>query len=69
MIANTGCQVKWNPDFFEDKEPYKMTQVSFSFRSILMLRNSLGGLCGIGLELWSMSDSIYFDNLLIVGSI
>ena len=44
MIANTGCQVKWNPDFFEDKEPFKMTQVRFSFRSISMLRNSLVGL-------------------------
>ena len=44
MIANTGCKGKWNTDFFEDKEPFKMTQVRFSFRSISMLRNSLVGL-------------------------
>ena len=44
MIANMGCEVKWNPEFFEDKESFKMTQVRFSFRSISMLRNSLVGL-------------------------
>merc|ERR1712013_313109 len=54
MIANPGYQGKWkpamipNPDFFEDKEPFKMTPIS-----------------GVGLELWSMSDNIYFDNFLI----
>ena len=58
MIANPGYQGKWkpalipNPDFFEDKEPFKMTPVS-----------------GVGLELWSMSDNIYFDNFLITDNL
>merc|ERR1712203_1171652 len=41
-----------NLDFFEDKEPFKMTPVS-----------------GVGLELWSMSDNIYFDNFLITDNL
>ena len=37
MIANPGYQGKWkpalipNPDFFEDKEPFKMTPVRSAF--------------------------------------
>ena len=42
MIANPGYQGKWkpalipNPDFFEDKEPFKMTPVRFPFHSVLI---------------------------------
>eukprot|EP00493_Phyllostaurus_siculus_P022406 UN22738 len=54
MISNPSYKGKWkprnipNPDFFEDKEPYKMTSIA-----------------ALGLELWSMSDNIHFDNFLI----
>ena len=73
MIANPGYQGKWkpalipNPDFFEDKEPFKMTPVRFLFHSYLdeNMKTHLGTFSGVGLELWSMSDNIYFDNFLI----
>ena len=44
MIANPGYQGKWkpalipNPDFFEDKEPFKMTPVRLPFIFILRRR-------------------------------
>ena len=47
MIANPGYQGKWkpalipNPDFFEDKEPFKMTPVRFLFKSYLMRKRKL----------------------------
>ena len=73
MIANPGYQGKWkpalipNPDFFEDKEPFKMTPVRFLFHFYLdeNMKTHLGTFSGVGLELWSMSDNIYFDNFLI----
>lgn len=55
MIENTNYQGKWqprkipNPDFFEDKNPFA----------------SLTRFSGVGLELWSMTDQIYFDNFII----
>ena len=55
MIANPKYQGKWeprkiaNPDYFEETNPFK----------------SLTAFSGIGLELWSMTDNIYFDNFLI----
>ena len=63
MIANTGCQGKWNPDFFEDKEPFKMTQVRFSIH--FNEQTEIQVISWVGLELWSMSDNTSFDNLLI----
>uniref|UniRef100_A0A1B6DDQ8 Calnexin n=1 Tax=Clastoptera arizonana TaxID=38151 RepID=A0A1B6DDQ8_9HEMI len=54
MIENPNYQGKWspariaNPEFFEDKEPYKMTPIY-----------------AVGLELWSMSNQILFDNFII----
>ena len=63
MIANTGCQGKWKPDFFGDKEPLKMTQVRFSFH--FNEENEIQIFNWVGLELWSMSDNTSFDNLLI----
>jgi calnexin len=55
MIDNINYQGKWeprkipNPDFFEDNDPF----------------SSLTSFSGIGLELWSMNDNIYFDNFII----
>jgi len=55
LIDNPNYQGKWeprkipNPDYFVDNDPFKSI-VSFS---------------AIGLELWSMTDDIYFDNFLI----
>ena len=40
-----------NPDYFEDKQPFKMTPIA-----------------AIGLELWSMSNEILFDNFIITDS-
>ena len=55
LIENTNYQGKWepkkipNPDFFEDLDPF----------------SSLTSFAGIGLELWSLTDNIYFDNFII----
>ena len=55
MIDNPSYQGKWeprripNPDYFEDADPF----------------SSLESFSAIGLELWSMTDNIYFDNFLI----
>jgi calnexin len=55
MIANPAYQGKWeprkiaNPDYFEEKNP---------FSKLTTFEN-------VGLELWSMTDNIYFDNFLI----
>ncbi|XP_056372994.1 calnexin [Hyla sarda] len=54
MIDNPSYQGIWkprkipNPDFFEDKEPFKMTPFH-----------------AMGLELWSMTADIFFDNFII----
>lgn len=37
-----------NPDYFEDKEPFKMTPIA-----------------AVGLELWSMTPDILFDNFIV----
>jgi calnexin len=55
MISNPKYQGKWeprkiaNPEYFEETNPFK----------------SLTSFSSIGLELWSMTDNIYFDNFLI----
>jgi calnexin len=55
LIANPNYQGKWearrieNPEFFEEKNPF----------------SALTTFSAIGLELWSMTDQIYFDNFLI----
>ena len=55
MIDNANYQGKWeprkiqNPEYFEEENPFSKFS-SFS---------------AIGLELWSMTDNIYFDNFLI----
>jgi len=55
MIDNPSYQGIWeprkipNPDFFEDKEPF-YSFVPFS---------------AVGLELWSMTENIHFDNFII----
>lgn len=55
LIANPNYQGKWeprkipNPDFFEDNNPFV----------------SLRPFYAVGLELWSMTDNIYFDNFII----
>lgn len=79
MIPNPAFKGIWkprkipNPNFFEDKHPYKMTPIvsflqsanavlfkmSCSFASVLFFQRALG------LELWSMSADIAFDNFYI----
>jgi len=55
MIENSNYQGKWeprkisNPEYFEETNPFSKL-TSFS---------------AIGLELWSMTDNIYFDNFII----
>jgi len=54
LTDNPNYKGKWkprripNPDFFEDKNPFKMTDIA-----------------AVGLELWSMSNMILFDNIII----
>jgi len=54
MIDNPNYSGVWapkriaNPDYFEDKEPYKMTPIG-----------------AVAFELWSMTDMVLFDNILI----
>lgn len=54
LIDNPSYKGIWkpkkiaNPDFFEDKEPFKMTAIA-----------------AVGLELWSMTPDILFDNFII----
>jgi calnexin len=58
MIVNPNYQGVWkagriaNPNFFEDSHPY----------------NSLTTVPALGLELWSMSEEIAFDNFIITHS-
>jgi len=55
LIDNVNYQGKWearkiqNPVYFEESDPF----------------SKLGSFDAIGLELWSMTDSVYFDNFLI----
>lgn len=55
MIDNPNYQGVWeprkiaNPEYFEDNDPFK----------------SLLPVSSVGLELWSMTENIYFDNFLI----
>jgi calnexin len=59
MVENPAYQGKWeprkisNPDYFEDFDPFK----------------SLNSFVAIGLELWSMTNEIYFDNFLITDDV
>lgn len=55
LIENTNYQGQWeprkieNPEYFEETDPF----------------SKLTSFDGIGFELWSMTDKIYFDNILI----
>ncbi|CAF0897549.1 unnamed protein product [Brachionus calyciflorus] len=55
LIDNPNYQGKWeprklpNPEFFEDQNPFQ----------------SLKPFSAVGLELWSMTDNIYFDNFVV----
>ncbi|XP_068158311.1 calnexin-like [Drosophila tropicalis] len=59
MIANPNFQGIWtprkipNPDFFEDLKPFQ----------------TMAPISAVGLELWSMSPDILFDNLIITDDI
>ncbi|TPP60568.1 Calnexin [Fasciola gigantica] len=59
VIRNPNYKGKWrpakipNPDYYEDKEPYK----------------NLAEVAAVGWELWTMTDNIVFDNILIVDSL
>ena len=55
MIENSNYQGKWeprkiaNPEYFEETDPFSL----------------LTPFAALGLELWSMTDNIYFDNFII----
>jgi hypothetical protein len=55
MIDNPNYQGKWeprkiaNPEYFEETNPF----------------SSLTPFSALGLELWSMTENIYFDNFII----
>ena len=55
MIDNPSYQGKWeprkiaNPEYFEETNPF----------------SSLTPFSALGLELWSMTENIYFDNFII----
>ncbi|XP_037909607.1 calnexin isoform X1 [Hermetia illucens] len=59
LIDNPNYQGKWaprkipNPDFFEDLEPYK----------------KLTSISAVGIEIWSMSNNILFDNIIITDNL
>ncbi|XP_015794452.1 calnexin-like [Tetranychus urticae] len=59
LIPNLAYQGKWvprkipNPDYFEDKHPYK----------------SIAPIDAVTFELWTLSDGIVFDNILITSDI
>jgi len=55
MISNPAYKGKWkprrieNPDYFHDPEPFER----------------MTSIAAVGIELWSMSSDIYFDNILV----
>jgi len=58
MITNQGYQGKWKPAKIPNPDYFNDTD---PFK--------MTPLAGIGIELWSMSDSIYFDNILITDNL
>jgi len=58
MITNPGYQGKWAPAKIPNPDYYHDAE---PFK--------MTPLAGIGIELWTMSDSIYFDNILITDNI
>jgi len=59
LIANPAYKGKWkprriaNPDYFHDPEPF----------------NRMTSVSAVGIELWSMSNDIYFDNVLVTSDL
>lgn len=79
LIDNPNYQGKWaprriaNPDFFEDLNPFRMTSI-VSYPEYLWNQRHINiiflfcFLCikaAVGIELWSMSNNILFDNFFI----
>ena len=78
MIDNPNYRGKWrprripNPDFFEDKYPFNMAPIvrnCFICFSSGILTIYVFVQNAIGIELWSMSDNIMFDNFIITDDI
>ena len=79
MIDNPNYKGKWrprripNPDFFEDKHPFNMAPVvrtPILHKNYFVLTGTYSSFKGaIGIELWSMSDNILFDNFIITDDI
>lgn len=76
LIDNPNYQGKWapkrisNPHYFEDLNPFKMAPIvsvtNFQFKNESFSKQfEFVQQSAIGLELWSMSNNILFDNLLI----
>ena len=56
-LNNPGYQGKWKPRLIPNPDYYHDPTPS-----------KMTPIGGIGIELWTMSDSIYFDNILITDS-
>lgn len=81
LIENPNYQGKWapkripNPNYFEDLQPFKLTAIVSIRIHWNRSRESLTYLLffrfqsAVGIELWSMSKDILFDNLLITDDI
>ncbi|KAE9527354.1 hypothetical protein AGLY_013052 [Aphis glycines] len=80
LIDNPNYRGKWtprlihNPDYFYDKNPLKSSPIVFKKEhavTTFIIKKTLCMLClikfygAIGFELWSISDKIYFDNIII----
>ena len=77
-IDNPNYKGRWrpnripNPDFFEDKNPFSMAPIVswwshvdwwVGLKWITLNWNWEQG--AVGIELWSMSDNIFFDNIIV----
>lgn len=81
MIDNPNYQGKWlpkkirNPDFFEDLHPFRMTPIvsrNKKFKAHIYIYVNYTYFCSkvaVGIEIWSMSNDILFDNIIITDDV
>lgn len=74
LIDNPNYQGKWspkkipNPGFFEDLHPFRMTPIVSIWLIIAIILN-LFLKVAVGIEIWSMSSDILFDNIIITDDV
>lgn len=79
LIANPAYKGKWtprkipNPDFYEDLTPFKTLATIDAGKTLDLGYWSMGNRCVIitlvAFELWTISDNIAFDNILITDDV